>query len=806
VFDVQGTHHYAEQGSYTVGVTVTDTFQGGVAADAAFGQTDLVTDNPTVLANLGYPAAAHTDSELVNPWGIAFFPGAPIWVGDNGSGKSTFYDNLGNKAGSVTVPASANAGATNPAPVTGVVINSSATDFLLGGPGSSAAFIFATEDGTISGWNGGASGVLKVDNTNFTSGAVYKGLAIANPGTGNFLYATNFRAGTVDVFNNAFQKVTLGQGGFGTFADPSLPAGYAPFGIQNVGGNLYVTYALQNSSKHDDTAGAGNGFVDVFDPAGDLMQRFASGGALNSPWGVALAPANFGAFSGDLLVGNFGDGHISAFNPTTGAFLGQLTDAAGKPIAIDGLWGLEFGQGGASGNTNTLFFTAGINGENNGLFGSLGVESQGSPASVTDAQLTGAASQSVNVAQNQLFSGVAIAHFTDPGFNPAELDANGLAKDYTATINWGDGGNTSTGIVVPHQTAGAFDGTFTVTGSHTYANTGNFPITVTITHEQLTPVTANGGSATVSATLAGFTYDAASKALTVSGTSVTYSQATTQDATGLHTVYTFMNENGVESFPDTALTSVTLTGQGNSAAATLNTGDTYVGTDGQLHETEESIILGIGGGLVQKVDGQGNAHNFLTMSGFKTVVSNAGKADPGLIVGTSGVANTFVSAGSYAYMNSGSAFYDISGARYVYGLAVNSFDVAYQYDGSGPSAFVVSGTAYSFMIGTDGGKNFFNEAVGFNTNYGVAQHAGQDTAIFYDSPANDVFAVIPPSASQPQEISYMYSDNPDGTLHEFDSAQNFAMVFAYSFVGGHDIAYNNDPAHNTVVGFHAPGT
>ncbi len=214
--------------------------------------------------------------------------------------------------------------------------------------------------------------VIAVDNS--ASGAVYKGLAIASTATGDFLYATNFHAGTVDVFDSHFNPVHM----TGAFADPDLPAGYAPFGIQNIGGTIYVTYALQDADKHDDVSGEGHGFVDAFDTGGNLIRRVASKGELNSPWGLALAPADFGTFSNDLLVGNFGNGRVHAFDlgslEGNGEFQhrGPLHSAEGPPIAIDGLWALSFGKGAANnGPTNTLFFTAGPDDEQHGLFGML---------------------------------------------------------------------------------------------------------------------------------------------------------------------------------------------------------------------------------------------------------------------------------------------------------------------------------------------------------------------------------------------------------------------------------------------------
>jgi uncharacterized protein (TIGR03118 family) len=245
------------------------------------------------------------------------------------------------------------------------------------GSPSAAPFIFASEDGTISAFKG-APIVTVVPNPQAAAhGAIYKGLAIDSATAGQLLYATDFHNGKVDVFDTSFQLVTLS----GNFTDPNLPAGFAPFGIQNIGGTLYVTYALQDEDAEDDVAGPGNGFVDAYDLNGNLIQRVASAGELNSPWGLALAPEGFGRFSGDLLVGNFGDGRIHAFDPTTltsdGEFeaVGLLHSAAGRPIQIDGLWALQFGHGtnavGANGLTTTLFFTAGPSDEDHGLFGSI---------------------------------------------------------------------------------------------------------------------------------------------------------------------------------------------------------------------------------------------------------------------------------------------------------------------------------------------------------------------------------------------------------------------------------------------------
>ena len=333
-------------------------------ASTVYVQQNLVSDIPG-LAN-------STDPDVVNPWGLSSSSTSPWWVNDNGTGLATLYNGSGVKQGLVvTIPPPI--GGTPPSAPSGQVFNNTSSFALPGG--SASLFVFATEDGTISAWNGaqGTTAVLEADNS--ASGAVYKGLAIGNNGSGDFIYAANFNAGTIDVFDTHFSQVTQPPS---AFTDPNLPAGYAPFNIANLNGRLYVTYALQNAAKHDDVAGPGNGYVDVYDLNGNLLDRLISNGPLNSPWGLAVAPALFGSFSNDLLVGNFGDGMINAFNPATGAFLGDLTDASGNPIQIEGLWGLAFGNGANAGPTSTLFFTAGIgNGEpveSHGLFGDIAAE------------------------------------------------------------------------------------------------------------------------------------------------------------------------------------------------------------------------------------------------------------------------------------------------------------------------------------------------------------------------------------------------------------------------------------------------
>jgi uncharacterized protein (TIGR03118 family) len=322
--------------------------------------------------------ARFTDPNLVNPWGITASPNGPFWISDNGTGVSTLYDGNGHSIPAasplvVTIPLPPGSTAANASP-TGIVFNAT-SDFTVssGNLSGPAVFIFATEDGTISAWNptvNRTNAILEVDKSIIptpVNGAVYKGLALGSNANGNFLFAANFRSGAIDVFDKNFAAATLA----GSFTDPNLPAGFAPFDIANFGGQLFVTYAKQDATQHDDVAGPGNGFVDVFDTNGNFIKRFASQGTLNSPWGMAMAPASFGQFAGDLLVGNFGDGRINAFDPASGAFLGQLQTDVGTPLAINGLWGLDFGNGIGSGSPNTLFFTAGIGDEGHGLFGSV---------------------------------------------------------------------------------------------------------------------------------------------------------------------------------------------------------------------------------------------------------------------------------------------------------------------------------------------------------------------------------------------------------------------------------------------------
>lgn len=322
-------------------------------------------DSP--LVSDGSVSAPFTDPNLKNGWGVAFNPNGFVWVSAADSGKSTLYDGTGKPQTLVVTVPGANGGQGSP---TGIVFSGS-NDFAVGNGTviAPARFIFATEDGTISGWAPGANptqSIIAVNNSDHESS--YKGLAIAGNGAGNYLFATDFYNGRVDVFDATYKPVFRR---IEMFVDPTLPAGYAPFGIQAIQGDIYVTFAKQNAEKDEEVVGPGLGYVSVFNANGNFIRRIASGGALNAPWGLAMAPANFGTYSNSLLVGNFGDGRISSYDPRTGAYLGQLARPNGTPISIDGLWGMAFGNGIQSQHTNALFYAAGPDDEEGGLYGRI---------------------------------------------------------------------------------------------------------------------------------------------------------------------------------------------------------------------------------------------------------------------------------------------------------------------------------------------------------------------------------------------------------------------------------------------------
>src|SRR6267143_1018979 len=322
------------------GLLMTSAIPSGLwAQQTDYFQTNLVS-NTAGVANV-------TDTQLVNPWGISFLPGQDFWIANNNGGTSTLYDPQGKKnALVVTIPGATKNpnGNCSPGCPTGTVANGNGSYF---GGGS---FIFDTEDGIIANWTGASSAVVAFDNS--ASGAVYKGLALLNS---TFLLAANFNSGKVDVYDQNFQPTSLS----GSLTDPKLRAGFAPHGIRVVGNQIFVAYAMQDAAKHDDQPGAGLGQVDIFDMNGNFVSTFVTaGGQLNAPWGVVVAPATFGTFPNAILVGNFGDGTINAFD-TTGKFLGQLTDSSNKVLVNPGLWDMAFGEGGPSGDPNTLYLTAG---------------------------------------------------------------------------------------------------------------------------------------------------------------------------------------------------------------------------------------------------------------------------------------------------------------------------------------------------------------------------------------------------------------------------------------------------------------
>jgi uncharacterized protein (TIGR03118 family) len=324
----------------------------GAAEQNAYVVTNLVSSGPAV------PAAAH-DASLVNGWGLTASSGSPWWVADNGANVSTLYNgNTGAKLGlTVTVLGGP----------TGTVFNIAGAGFAVPS-GASSRFLFASEDGKIRGWPGSGPAQETAAQSPVPF-AKYKGLAIAVTGDGPRLYATDFHNGRVDVWDSSWNLITSA-----TFTDPSIPAGYGPFGIQRIGETIFVTYAKQDADAADELHGQGLGFVDAYDTAGNLLGRVAQHGQLNAPWGLALAPPSFGRFGGDLLVGNFGDGQINAYAKLpNGQFehRGELRGTDGKPLVIDGLWALEFGNDGAAGPSTRLFFTAGPNDEQDGLFGSI---------------------------------------------------------------------------------------------------------------------------------------------------------------------------------------------------------------------------------------------------------------------------------------------------------------------------------------------------------------------------------------------------------------------------------------------------
>jgi len=408
-------------------------------------------------------AALVNDPNLVDPWGVSFSAASPLWVSNHLSGTSTLYNGQGAITPIVVAiqPAPGSPAGTLGRP-TGQVRNNTANVFKLPS-GSTSSFIFATDDGTIQGWQTGSASIITVDNS--ASKAIYKGLAIGNSAVGPTLYAANFHAGTIDTFNSNWAPVKL----TGSFFDPIIAPGYAPFNIWMLNNQLYVTYAKQDANKALDVAGPGNGYVDIFDLNGNLVTHLADdhslqglfrGPVLNSPWGVAIAPANWGAFGGAVLVGNFGDGKILAYNGTNGNYLGMLKDANGNPITNAGLWAIFFGNGGSGGDTNTLYFVAGQpNGSSvaRGLLGSIAP-----PASITSvvnaaSQLAGAVApgELVRIAGQTVGPSPAVSQTIPPAsalattLGGSTITVNGIA----APILYTNGGQTN--IQIPYGVAGS---------------------------------------------------------------------------------------------------------------------------------------------------------------------------------------------------------------------------------------------------------------------------------------------------------------------------------------------------------------
>jgi uncharacterized protein (TIGR03118 family) len=469
-FQVSASHTYLQTGSYPVVTTITDTggtdsfgISGIPVTIADLGGSGLTTGSVAqvnlVSSSASIPAPV-IDSNLVNPWGMATDANGEVWAASEGSGNAVYLGPGGPLAQGTTVviPPASGHGLGSPA---GIVFNSS-TAFPI--QGQSSVFLYSTLDGTISGWNGqfpaagSPSAVIGVNNS--ASGAEYTGLAIDTQNGQSFLYAANFHSGQVEVYNSQFELVN-------EFTDTNLPAGYAPYNIQNLGGNLYVTFAEQAPGGKSPVAQLGAAFVDVFSPAGTLLQQLIKGAPLDAPWGLALAPSSAGQYAGDLLVANHGNGQVIAFDPTTGQSLGAFEDDTGQPIVSAGLNGLIAAPSG------TLYFTAGPAGGADGLWGSLAP----TPISVTIAPATlGASFGPIAAVADRQWQGV-VATFTD-----ANIYA--LASDFTATVQWGDGSSDTSGdgsVSIIH--VDGIGSSFIIQGIHTYdtATTGNQPEVGTIT-------------------------------------------------------------------------------------------------------------------------------------------------------------------------------------------------------------------------------------------------------------------------------------------------------------------------------------
>lgn len=409
---------------------------GMLQAQNAYLVHNLVSDIPDL--------ADYADPNLKGAWGISESSGSPFWIADAGSGFSTLYTTTGSPVSLVVTIPPSKAGGTTGVP-TGTVYNET-TGFALAA-GKPASFLFATLDGTISGWNSSvdaSSGKVMVDNSG--TGAEYTGLAMATNNGSAYLYAANFHTGKIDVFDSNFNPVV----DFAGFSDELLPNNYAPFNVRTLNGNLYVAFAQQNFSASFSNSGPGLGAVDVFSPNGLLIQRVTKGGTLNAPWGLAMGPAGFGDYAGDLLVGNFGDGTINVFNPTTGAFISQLNDVLGSPITVPNLWALQAGNGGKGGESAAVYFTAGIPGPDNGnhgLFGRLHATPQ-----ITASGVVNGGDASGGIAPNTwiTINGANLAEITRPS-NNGDIVNGALPTELSGVSVWVNGAYAYLSSISPTQ-------------------------------------------------------------------------------------------------------------------------------------------------------------------------------------------------------------------------------------------------------------------------------------------------------------------------------------------------------------------
>jgi uncharacterized protein (TIGR03118 family) len=432
-----------------------------MAQTSSYVQTNLISD--------GAVAAAHTDPNLINPWGLSI--GADFWIDSPGSGLSLVTDASGNSSFDVAVPAAVSTSA-HGSP-SGTVFNADSTVFMIPG-GTSAAFLFATLDGSIAAWNTSTPEAVTVVN-NSAAKASYTDIVVDKNSTGTFLLAANFGTGTVDVFDSKFAPAKLA----GTFTDPKLPTGFAPFGIHSIGQNVYVTYAQIDPSTGREVVGAGLGYVDLYDSNGNFIQTAISQGNLNAPWGMALAPAGFGSFGGDLLVGNFGDGTINAYDPTSFALKGQLQDSTGAPITNIGLWEIVFGTGtSGAGDPNTLYIAAGINSEKDGVVAAVTV---GSPAGSTGDFTFQSSATTLSVATGQAGSLMLTLTGSNGFSGPVTFSCSGLptgdACTFTpATVTLAGTTPATVGVSIGTATASGTSTTGTPTTSTPYQVKNAMPL------------------------------------------------------------------------------------------------------------------------------------------------------------------------------------------------------------------------------------------------------------------------------------------------------------------------------------------